>query len=261
MAAKPSPPTPIGSLLEDMAKLLKLLSKVRSKQINSVEVRSHLKAVAGAWFGTYQAAAAGHDLTRINTNFRLLYTAAEKLPSTVRVRRLAKTIRSDLVTLQTAVVAAPAPKAAADPPPSFAAVPDPVMRQVLTRRWNECVACLAAGAPMAATVMMGGLLESLFLARINREPNQKPIFTANAAPKDSKTSNPKSLREWGLADYIAVAHELGWISRAANDVSDVLRDYRNYIHPQKELSSQAALTPDDARMFWVVAKEMAARLL
>jgi hypothetical protein len=82
---------------------------------------------------------------------------------------------------------------------------------------------------MAATVMMGGLLESLFLARVNREPNQKPIFTANAAPKDGKTSNPKSLREWGLADYIAVAHELGWISQAANGVSDVLRDYRNYM--------------------------------
>jgi hypothetical protein len=108
--------------------------------------------------------------------------------------------------------------------------------------------------------MMGGFLESLFLARINRERDQGPIFTSNAAPKD-KTSHPRPLKEWGLADYIAVAHELGWISQAANDVSDVLRDYRNYIHPQKELSSQAALTPDDARMFWAVAKEMAARLL
>jgi hypothetical protein len=261
MAVKPAPSTPIGSLLGDMTKLLKSLASVRSKQITSVEVRSHFKAVAGAWFGTYRAAAVGQDLARIDANFRLLLTAAEKLPSTVKIRRVARTLRSDLVTLQTAVVATPAPNAVADPPPSFTKVPDPVMQQVLIRRWNECVICLNAGAPMAATVMMGGLLESLFLARVNREPNQRPIFTANAAPKDSRTSNPKSLREWGLADYIAVAHELGWISQAANDVSDVLRDYRNYIHPQKELSSQAALTPDDARMFWVVAKEMAARLL
>jgi hypothetical protein len=260
MAVKPAPSTPIGSLLGDMTKLLKSLASVRSKQIHSVEVRSHFKAVAGAWFGTYRVAAPGQDLSRIDANFRLLRTAAEKLPSTVRIRKIAKILRSDLVTLQTAVVAA-APNATGDPPPSFAKVPDPVMQQVLTRRWNECLVCLSAGAPMAATVMMGGLLESLFLARVNRELDQRPIFTANAAPKDSKTSNPKSLREWGLADYIAVAHELGWISQAANDVSDVLRDYRNYIHPQKELSSQAALTPDDARMFWVVAKEMATRLL
>jgi hypothetical protein len=261
MAAKTAPPTPIGSILEDMAKLLKSLGQVRSKQINSVEVRSHFKAVAGAWFSTYRVAAAGHNLSDLDANFELLLTAAERQPSTANIRRIAKAIRTDLVVLQTAVVAAPASRPAADPPPSFAAVPNEVMRQVLTRRWNECVTCLVAGAPMAATVMMGGLLESLFLARVNREPDQRPIFTSNAAPKDSRTSNPKSLKEWGLADYIAVAHELGWISRAANDVSDVLRDYRNYIHPQKELSSQAALTPDDARMFWVVAKEMATRLL
>jgi hypothetical protein len=260
MAARSAPPTPIGSLLDDMARLSKSLGQVRSKQINSVEVRSHLKAVAGAWFATYRAAAEGHDLASIDANFRLLLTAAERLPSAANIRRIAKTIRSDLVTLQTAVVAASALRPVPDPPPSFSAVPNPLMQQILTRRWNECVTCLGAGAPMAATVMMGGLLESLFLARINRERNQAPIFTATAAPKD-RHANPRPLRDWGLADYIAVAHELGWISRAANDVSDMLRDYRNYIHPQKELSNQAALTTDDAKMFWVVAKEMAARLL
>jgi hypothetical protein len=260
-AAKRIPATPIGSLIEDMAKLARVLASVRSPQIYSVDVRGHIKAVAEAWFRSYRSAALGQDLSEFDARFQSLHTASERLPSTKKIRGLVKALRTALVTLQTAVVAAPALRPATDPPPSFAAVPNAIMQQVLTRRWNECVTCLAAGAPMAATVMMGGLLESLFLARINRERNQGPIFTANAAPKDSRTSTPKSLREWGLADYIAVAHELGWISQAANDVSDVLRDYRNYIHPQKELSSQAALTPDDARMFWVVAKEMAARLL
>jgi hypothetical protein len=109
--------------------------------------------------------------------------------------------------------------------------------------------------------MMGGMLESLFLARVNREPNQAAVFTASAAPKDRKTQQAKSLKDWGLSDYIAVAHELRWISRAANDVSGVLREYRNYIHPQKELSTQATLSTHDAQMFWLVVKELAARLL
>jgi hypothetical protein len=244
-----------------MVKLARVLASVRTPQINSVEVRGHMKAVAEAWFRAYRAAAPGQDLSHIDTGFRAIYTASEQLPSTRKIRKLVKALRADIVSLQTALIAAPAPNLAVDPPPPFTSVPDPVMQQVLTRRWNECVICLSAGAPMAATVMMGGLLESLFLARVNREPNQTPIFMANAAPKDGRTGKPKSLKEWGLANYIAVAHELGWISQAANDVSDVLRDYRNYIHPQKELSSQAALTPEDARMFWAVAKEMAARLL
>jgi hypothetical protein len=102
--------------------------------------------------------------------------------------------------------------------------------------------------------MMGGLLESLFLARISRERSQGPISTATAAPKD-RQGNSRPLRDWGLAEYVAVAHELSWISRAANDMSDVLRDYRIYIHPQKEPSNQAALTTYDAKIFWVVAKD------
>jgi hypothetical protein len=135
------------------------------------------------------------------------------------------------------------------------------MRQVLARRWQECVTCLGAGAPLAATVMMGGLLESLFLARITREPNKQPIFTAKAAPKEPKTQQALSLREWTLGDYIAVAHELRWIPQSVKDVSEVVRDYRNYIHPQKELTHQITLTVGDARMFWEVSKAISSHLL
>lgn len=79
---------------------------------------------------------------------------------------------------------------------------------------------------MAATVMMGGLLKSLFLARIKRETNPKPIFTAKTAPKD-KQGNPLSLKEWTLGNHITVAHELGWITQSGRDVSAVLQNYRN----------------------------------
>jgi hypothetical protein len=151
-------------------------------------------------------------------------------------------------------------KPAPDSAPSFAAIPDLLMKHVLMRRWGECVACLAAGAPMAATVMMGGLLESLFLARVNRETNKAPIFTAQSAPKD-KQGNAQPLNKWMLGNYIAVAHELGWITQSGRDVSEVLQEYRNYIHPQKELSLQAALTSDDARMLWAVFKAISARLI
>ena len=75
---------------------------------------------------------------------------------------------------------------------------------------------------MAATVMMGGLLEGLLLARVNKEPNQQHIFTAKNSPKDRKTGNPLPLKDWGLKDYIDVAHELKWITVSAKDVGVVL---------------------------------------
>jgi hypothetical protein len=108
--------------------------------------------------------------------------------------------------------------------------------------------------------MMGGLLEGLLLARVHKEANQAPIFTAKAAPKD-KNGTPLKLHKWMLADYIGVAHELSWISVAAKDVGVVLRDYRNYIHPHKELAHGVMLRPADALILWGVAKGITTQLL
>ncbi len=225
-----------------------------------------MKAVSLAWFQQHKASvlsiSSTPDLTAVDTGFRDLLGLSERAPSTAKIRGVVKRLQSDLIRLQTSLASAPvALKPTTDAPPSFAAVPDPLMREVLTRRWQECVTCLGAGAPLAATVMMGGLLESLFLARVNREPNKQPIFTANSAPRDPKSKQPLSLKDWTLRDYIAVGHELGWIPQSVKDVSEVVREYRNYIHPQKELSHQVTLTVADARMFWEVSKAISAHVL
>jgi len=261
MASQAKPATHVGPLLGDVDKLRAVVGKVRGVQIQSAETKAHIRAVAQGWFNTYKRAAAGKDVAALDAVFGSLLTAAESAPSAKRIRKQLKSLRKQIVLLQTELIASPPPPVATpDAAPSFASVPDPIMRSILVRRWDECVACLAANAPMAATVMMGGLLESLFLARIHREANQAPIFTAKAAPKD-KHGQALPLNRWMLGSFITVAHELGWITESGKDVSGVLQDYRNYIHPQKELSRQAALMPDDARMFWAVFKAIAQRLL
>lgn len=125
------------------------------------------------------------------------------------------------------------------------------MQSILTRRWNECTLCLGCGADLAAVVMMGGLLESLLLARVNQTADKTPIFTAACAPRDSAGKSLK-LRDWTLNDYIHLARELKWIGEVAKDVSGVLRDYRNYIHPSKELANQINLTSRDTALMWTI---------
>ena len=265
MSPRPRRATRVAPVLADVRRLREALATVRTRQLRSVDQRAHLKALGLAWFQTYRAAVVqanlASDLVTVDEAFQQLLTLAEKLPSTAKVRKIAKGLQADLVRLQTSLISSSIASPATDSPPSFASVPDPLMQAVLTRRWQECVACLAAGAPLAATVMMGGLLESLFLARVNREPSKQAVFTAVAAPKDPKTGHTLSLKDWGLKDYIAVAHELAWIPQSVRDVSQIVRDYRNYIHPQKELSHQIALTIADAQMFWHVSKAISAHLL
>lgn len=41
----------------------------------------------------------------------------------------------------------------------------------------------------------------------------------------------------------------------------MLRDYRNYVHPEKERRHGVVLTEHDSRMFWEVTKLLATQLL
>lgn len=262
----PLPPSPVGTAITAVKQLRESVARATGVQLRSLDERTHLKAVSFAWFQNYKPEILltwpTARLADIDASFQELLTLSEKAPSIIKVRGRLKEVQARLVALQSVLMLVPAAAGpSADVPPSFGSVPDSAMRQVLTRRWNECVACLGAGAPLAATVMMGGLLESLFLARVNREPNKQAVFTATSAPKDGKTQQTLALKEWTLKDYIAVAHELHWIPPSVRDVGQMARDYRNYIHPQKELSHQIALTLDDAKMFWHLSKAVAGHLL
>ena len=127
-------------------------------------------------------------------------------------------------------------------------------------RNRHCPSCQRVGADLAATVMLEGLLEALFLARINRLTSLAPVFTAAAAPKD-KAGKPRPLKEWGLKDYLDVGKELGWIRQSAKDVGQVLRDYRNYIHPEKELSHGITVVAEDTAMFVSVFSSIAEQII
>jgi hypothetical protein len=69
------------------------------------------------------------------------------------------------------------------------------------------------------------------------------------------------LKEWTLQNYIDVAHELGWITQTVRDIGDVLRDYRNYIHPHKQYSEKMSLAPEDAKISWEISKNIARQVL
>ncbi len=256
---------PIASALSDIRRLRKSMGVKSKARVKSQEQRDQLKSVALAWFQNYKpkmlSARLLLDVTRIDFGFRQILMAAERSLTVAKIQSISKQLERDLVVVHTeSITSPPIVVVASEAPPTFSSVPDPVMREILTRRWRECVSCLTAEAPLAATVMMGGLLEALFLGRVNREPNKQLVFTAASAPRDLKTQNTLPLKQWTLKDYIAVAHDLGWIPQAVHDVSQILRDYRNYIHPQKEFSSQLALSIGDAQMLWSVCKAITSHI-
>jgi hypothetical protein len=263
----------IESAIAEADSLRKVLKCYSSNQVTSEDEKQIIKATAHAWFNNHRAVVAlflGEDPLKVVDDLqRLLLTCAAR--ATLRSKYFAtiKEIRKKLGALQADHVvllskpATPvaAPAATTDSPPQFSPlISDPKMQVILQKRWQECVICVKSGAPLAATVMMGGVLEGLLLAKIVQLPNMGPVFTAVAAPRD-KNGKTLQLKDWGLKNYIDVAHELGWITTTAKDIGEVLRDYRNYIHPQKELSHGISLGPGDADMLWNIAKSITLKIL
>ena len=207
------------------------------------------------------------ELSEADELYKRLISASHRNVLRSTYIALLKQIESVLVQLRSgsvvklSTVAQGAITTVPDRSPDFSSlIQDVQMKAILERRWVECTACIAAEAPLAATVMMGGLLEGLLLARVNSQSNKTHIFTASAAPRD-RQGKSLQLKDWTLQNYIAVAHELNWISQTVKDIGEVLRDYRNYIHPQKEFSEKVSLSTSDATLLWEISRSIARQVL
>lgn len=258
--------TALESAIEEVNKAVSLLGKNKAPRISSNEELATLKAVSLSWLKNHRTFVSpccdGPRLTPIDSIYQALLEATEGRPSRQTIRGQLKAAKTKLISLRSELILVdPAAASPSDFPPDFSKLAaDPEMQDILLLRWNETVLCMKGGAPLAATVMMGGLLETLLLARVNLESNKAPIFTAAAAPKD-KTGKTVSLTEWGLKDYVDVAHELKWLTKSAKDVGEVLRDWRNYIHPHKQHRHKVIPTLSDTNVLWGIATSIAKQVI
>lgn len=256
----------IEGALAELDRARKLLGKLKAPQIRNAEQRDFLKATALSWFRTRRAFLASvvpqEMLTAIDEPYRAILDATDRAcAKSTYVAAVSRARAALLDARNDSLVPAPTIRTG-DALPAFAPLAaDPQMQAILGRRWEECTRCLQANAPLAATVMMGGLLEALFVSRANKLSDKGNLFRSKAAPIDPKTKKPMDLRQWTLAPYIDVGHDLGWISRSAKDVAVILRDYRNYVHPEKERAHGVTLSTDDAAMLWEVTKTLSKELL
>jgi hypothetical protein len=256
----------VEASISEIERLRRALKK-GNRQVRSEEERSLIRAVSLAWFNTHRKTireSIDEDLlSDADALYKEMLTACDRATSRKKYDQIIKQLRTSLSEVRgytvnpTSRLVTPT----TETPPHFSAlIPDTAMQAILQRRWSECSKCIAAGAPLAAIVMMGGLLEALLLARLHKEPKRALVFKAVSAPKD-RLGKTLQLQEWTLRHYIDVGHELGWISTSAKDIGEVVRDYRNYIHPQKELSHGVVLRDGDAELFWEIAKSISRQLL
>lgn len=243
----------IDAAIDEANNARRVLAKSSAVQIGGIDERGLLKSVSLAWLRTHHPVIAkwadDSDVAQIDTIYQSVLVATDKRPSRKPLIKQLKDCATRLVALRSRLALVDTSTLGKDDvPPKFDPIAsDIAMQAILQRRWDETLRCIKGEAFLAATVMMGGLLEALLMARVEKLADKRPVFTATKAPKD-RTGKTLPQKDWTLRDYIDVAHELKWITQSAKDVGEVLRDYRNYVHPYKEYSHKVTLVASDASL-------------
>lgn len=116
----------------------------------------------------------------------------------------------------------------------FPFVLDVDLRRIVERDYHELRTILfPAGAWKSTVVLAGSILEAILVSKLTETP-----AIESAAEASSKAPKGKLLRagRWTLENLIDVAVEVNTLpSERAATVDQVLRQFRNFIHPQKEL--------------------------
>lgn len=259
----------IDFAINEIAAARSRVSKIRSNQVRGVDEIASLKATAQTWFHTHRPIVVNRvstlDVTAVDECFTTVLDATTKYAVKATYLDALKNAKKALIAIRkealTAPVAVPGADAGEFAPDFSPLVGNPQMRDILARRWNECAKCVQADAHLAAIVMMGGLLESLFVARANKMSDKTSLIQAANAPKNKVTGRTINYQDWMLDSYIKVGFELRWITESAKDIADKLKEYRNFIHPAKELRYGVTLGHNDSSMFWQVTKALTRQLL
>lgn len=128
---------------------------------------------------------------------------------------------------------------------------DGVITDILNSRLKEIQKCLKIESPLSTIFLCGSTLEGVLLGIALQ--NIEMFNRANSAPKD-KEGKTKQFWEWSLNNLIDVSFEVGFLKEDVKKFSHTLRDFRNYIHPYQQLSSNFNPDKHTAKISWQVLK-------
>jgi len=132
------------------------------------------------------------------------------------------------------------------PPPRFG-LPDLVfindqgLRILCRARLQEAHQNYDRGAYFSAIVLLGSTLEGMLYSFADAQWNT--ASKAKSAPQTIK-GGLLAKEKWTLDGLLKVGKELGWIQEEAGILGELLRDYRNLIHPVNHLKRN--WTPNQA---------------
>jgi hypothetical protein len=103
------------------------------------------------------------------------------------------------------------------------------------------------GAWKSVVVLAGSILEAILFDRLADPKWNAAAFASTVVPKYK--GNKKAMDDWKLETLIDIAVDIKLLPKdPATTIHQVLRDYRNFVHPKKEIRAAHACGEAEAMM-------------
>ena len=137
-------------------------------------------------------------------------------------------------------------------------IQDSDMRNVLQRDLRECAVAVISSQDKSATIMCGSIMEALLMQKIK----EQGIIKYNISEiSKSKHATNYPLTDMGLNELLFVAERLNIIVKNSYHLGHYIRDYRNVVHPAKEIRMKEEITHDNVLTMWSVLRKLIVEIL
>lgn len=138
----------------------------------------------------------------------------------------------------------------------FAKIQDVDLREILLRDLHECAISISTGQNKSATVMCGSIIEALLLNKIM----QKRISGYDIS-EIRRNCEKFPVTNMSLNELLYVADKEKLICKSNYHLSHYIRDYRNLVHPAKEIRTKQNISHENVQVIWSVLKQVINELL
>ena len=136
---------------------------------------------------------------------------------------------------------------------SLLLIHDNEMRDILQRDLRECAIAVVAGQDKTATIMCGSIIEAILILKLKERGFSKYDISPLSSGKKA-TNYP--IDEMGLNELLYVADKEKLLDKNNYHLGHYIRDYRNVIHPTKEIRMSEEVSHDNVVTMWAVLKRL-----
>ena len=132
------------------------------------------------------------------------------------------------------------------------------MREILFRDLRECAISIIAAQDKMATIMCGSIIEAILMHKISeRGLVQYDISEINRKSGANKTP----ISNMGLNELLFVADKEKLLDTNSYHLGHYIRNYRNVVHPAKEIRMKEDITHENVLTMWSVLLRIITELL